>query len=265
MGRKKIKRPVGRPPIKQNRLEALKHIEINAQGQSPLLKLTKESEISHRAFLLWVMQVESRRNISPVAKAVSRSYATAFRYKTTWNWLERAKYSATSDVEAQRLYNEIYGSRFGTSEIEFVQHLIAAPISLTDGKVRSVAEGVERSIAETKPKENNFTKEVKRKHLILIDAAIGYLASGMKDGSLRKNLRDLPTLIALRRELLDDGFKGKGSKFVAESLRVKHAKENDGDIVEAMLEDTEELIAILSALRMRGKGVLAIHGEVKNA
>lgn len=265
MGRKKIKRPVGRPPIKQDREEALKHIEIKAQGQSPLLKMTKETDIAHRAFLLWTMQVESRRNVSPVAKAISRSYATAFRYKTTWNWSARAGYSATSDVEAQRLYNEIYGARFGTSEIEFVQSLIAAPVSLTDGKVRSVSEGVERSIAETKPKDTSFTKEVKRKHLLLIDAAIGYLASGIKDGSLRKNLRDLPTLIALRRELLDDGSKGKGSKFVAESLRVKHAKDNNEDIVEAMLEDTKELIAILGALRMRGQGVIAIHGEIKDA
>ena len=257
----KKKNPVGRPNIKKKNKEEMSRIEINVQGASPLLRMSAESERAHRAFLLWAMQVESKRNLALVSKAVERSYSSVYKYKKDWDWKNRAGYSATSDIEAQRLYNEVYAVKYGTSEIVMVQENIAAPISITDGKVRSVSEGVQKSIEETKPKETLFDKEVKRKHLILIDAAIGYLASGIKDGSLRKNLRDLPTLIALRRELLDDGSKNGGARFVAESLRVKHAKQNGGDVVEAMLEDTEELVAILSALKMKGKGVLAIHGN----
>lgn len=260
---KKVGRKTGTENKVNNRKirERESHIEINAQGQSPLIRKGAESEIAHRAFLLWAMQVESKRNVPVVAKAVERAYHTVFRYKKINNWNDRVSYSSTSDIEAQRLYNDVYGDRFGVTEIVFVQDRIAAPISITDGKTRSVTEGVQVVIDETKPKETIFDKEVKKKHLILIDAAIGYLASGIKDGSLRKNLRDLPTLIALRRELLEDGTKAKGGNIVIESLRVRQAKQNDGDLVEAMLEDTKELIAILEALNMKGKGNAAIHGE----
>jgi hypothetical protein len=52
------------------------------------------------------------------------------------------------------------------------------------------------------------------------------------------------------------GQKGKGAALVVESIRVRDAKDNNGDIVEALHEDAVELTAILEALKSRGKSEL---------
>ena len=99
---------------------------------------------------------------------------------------------------------------------------------------------------------------------MLIDAAIGYIAQGIKEGDIRRTLRDLPTLLSLRNELIGTEKIEEGSRLISESVRVKDAKAIGGDIVDAMYEDAQEIAAILGALRMRGKAV-PHHEEEVNA
>ena len=84
---------------------------------------------------------------------------------------------------------------------------------------------------------------------MLLDASIAYIAQGLKEGDIKRQLRDLPILIGLRNELLELDNKNTKAAIVYESIRVKEAKDTGGDVVEAMYEDAKELQIILSALR----------------
>lgn len=207
---------------------------------------------AHKAFLLWCMQNPTRRNISAVSRAVKKSVSTIREYRLRWEWDERST-AITAESEAISMYRQLYFDTHGTSEIDCVRKNITATISVTGTAPRNVVEAVEKSIKKPE-KETVFDQEMKRKHLMLIDAAIGYIAQGIKDGDIKRTLRDLPTLINLRKEITDVGS-SSNSRLVAESIRVRDAKANNGDIVEAMYEDAVELTAILGALKSRGKVV----------
>ena len=77
---------------------------------SKLLRRKKESEIAHRSFLLWAMQMPNKRNVRLTARASNRSEATLRDFKRRWEWVERAS-DLTSDVEAQTKNPKLYDSK----------------------------------------------------------------------------------------------------------------------------------------------------------
>ena len=222
---------------------------------SPLAKRKGESELAHRALLLYCMQTPSKRNMRGTARAVERSNSTVRGYAKTWDWSERIV-GPSRDAEAQQLYRQLYFDRVGMKEIAMIEKNIVAPISVMGNSTRPVADTIQRTIEETKPpaKSTVFEEEVKRKHLALVDAGIGYIAQGLKSGDLKRSLRDLPLLMTLRRELTGEGKDEKetGGPMI-ESARVRYAKNTGGDIGEAMFEDAQELVAILGALAFKDK------------
>lgn len=221
---------------------------------NPLAKLRKESSNAYRSFLLWAMQTPKKRAVRPVSRAVELAYPTVREYSKRWLWNERVT-SITSDSEAQAIYRRIYFQTHGMSEISLVEKNIVAPISVMGNMPRDIADAVERTVKETnQPKSTVFTDQIKRKHLMLIDAAIGYVAQGIKTGDVRRSLRDIPLLMSLRADLTGENKTNNDSSGVAlESMRVRDAKKSGGDIVEALYEDATELAAILKALSSRGK------------
>lgn len=223
---------------------------------SPLGRKRGESELAHRSLLLYCMQTPKKRNMRATARAVDRSNSTVRGYAKTWDWGERMK-GATRDAEAQQLYRQLYFDKVGMAEIAMVEKNIVAPISVMGNSPRPIADTIQRTIEETKaPKKSTvFEEEIKRKHLALVDAGIGYIAQGLKAGDIRRSLRDLPLLMTLRRELTGEGLKDedKSGMPVIESARVRYAKQTGGDIVEAMFEDAQELVAILGALAFKNK------------
>lgn len=225
-----------------------------AMKENPMGKLPRESGNAYRGFLLWAMQTPHKRAVRPVSKALQKSYPTVRDYSIRWLWSERAK-AVTSDAEAQAIYRRIYFKTYGMSEIAMVEKNIVAPISVMGNMPRDIADAVDRTVRETNPpKSTVFSTEVKRKHLMLIDAAIGYVAQGIKTGDVRRSLRDIPLLMQLRSELTGENKSGDSSSgVVLESVRVRDAKKNGGDIIEALHEDATELAAILHALASRGK------------
>ena len=229
----------------------------------PLSRQPKESEIAHRSLLLWGMQSPKLRNQRAVGRAVGRAHTTVREYRMRWDWESRCK-SPTTETEAQVLYRELYFDKFGVNEITAVQKNIVAPITATTSVPRGVADAVERSIRETKPRdENAFTAEVKRKHLILLDAAIGYIAQGIKEGDIRRTMRDLPLLIQLRSELSGDAKKETG-RMLVESVRVSEAKSKGEDVLDAMYEDVCELQAILSSIKSKPHDIDTSHLREEN-
>jgi len=232
--------------------------------KSPMSRLPGEGIAAHRTFLLWAMQMPAQRQLNPVARAVKRTYPTIKDQFGRWRWEDRVK-SITSDVEAQALYRTLYFDKHGTTETMMVEKNIASPMSVLGSTPRGILQGVQKTLQNTATgKDTVFTKEVKRKHLLLIDAAIGYIAQGIKAGDIRRTLRDLPVLIQLRNELNGDAASSKSGNgsLVLESVRVSEAKKSGGDIVNAMYEDGVELVAILEALRSKGKS--GLHGKLSN-
>ena len=170
-------------------------------AENPLGKLTRESSNAYRAFLLWAMQTPKKRAVRPVSKAIELSYPTTRDFSLRWQWKDRVS-SITADSEAQAIYRRIYFGTYGMSEIALVEKNIVAPISVMGNMPRDIADAVDRTVRETNPpKSTVFTDMVKRKHLMLIDAAIGYVAQGIKTGDVRRSLRDIPLLMQLRADL----------------------------------------------------------------
>ena len=225
--------------------------------ENPLGQLHNEGKNAYRAFLLWSMQCIAKRRINPISKAMELAYPTVRAYSQTWYWDKRGEKEPLADQKAQALYRQLFFDEFGMKEITMIEKNILAPVSVVGNTPRNIIESVNDTIAKTqRPKSDTFTKEVKRKHLMLIDAAIGYIAAGIKSGDVRRSLRDLPLLLQLRNEMTGSSKKGKGGSLVVESIRVRDAKENNGDIVEALHEDAVELAAILEALKSKGKSKL---------
>ena len=218
---------------------------------SKLLRRKKESEVAHRCFLLWAMQMPNKRNVRLTARSSNRSEATLRDFKKRWEWVDRAS-DITSDVEAQTMYRKLYVSKVGTKEIEVVEKNIATPISKIGTIPRSVAQIVDKTIKhqERELKKKDPEEEMRRKHVGLIDAAIGYIAAGIRDGDVKANIRDIPLLIQMRNMILKLEDANKTPQIVLESLRVRQAKDTGGDIIEAMIEDGEELLMILKSVRI---------------
>ena len=165
------------------------------------------------------------------------------------------------EVKAQELYKSLYFAMYGMREIAMIEKYILSPVTVVGSTPRSVADTVTRVVEQSNPKKSQvFTDELKRKHLTLVDAGIGYIAQGIKNGDLKRSLRDLPLLMQLRREITGENKEEKNSTIILESVRVKTAKANGGDIVEAMYEDAQELVAILGALASAKK--VPTHAEI---
>ena len=225
------------------------------QSLGLLTRQPKESERAHRALLLWAMQCPSLRNQRAVSRAIERAPTTVREYKIRWEWEKRCK-SPTTESEAQAIYRQLYFGKYGITEIEAIKKNIVTPLTTMSTVPQGVADAVERSIRETRPDEGSvFTEEMKRKHLMLLDAAIGYVAQGIKDKEIRRTLRDLPLLLQLRSELSDGSSGDSVGGVLVESVRVKDAKARGEDVVNAMYEDVCELQAILGAIRTKESNI----------
>ena len=213
--------------------------------ENPLQQLHNEGKNAYRAFLLWAMQAEGKRTLNPIAKGMELTYQTINQYRRTWNWDVRIEKEQLVDQKCQAIYRKLFFDEYGMREISMVEKNILAPVSVLGNTPRDIADAVDKAIGKTnRPKSDMFTKEVKRKHLMLIDAAIGYIAAGIKSGDVRRSLRDLPLLLQLRKEMTGEDVKNKSSGLAIESIRVRDAKANNGDIVEALYEDAVEMTAI---------------------
>ncbi len=245
-------------------------IEEIEDRQFSLHKMKGEKEKSHRAFLLWAMQSTSKRQASAVGRAIGVSHTQIGNYRKQYRWDERAT-RPTDEVEAYHLYKKLYVPSRGMNELSAVEHNVIIPIGKDDENVpRNLSASIEKAmktakVESLKSAKTNHEKEVKRKHIMLLDASIAYIAQGLKDGDIKRQLRDLPILISLRNELMEMDNKAGKSAIVYESIRVKEAKDNGGDVVEAMYEDARELQVILAALRNKNIDRKEIFGEVESS
>ena len=231
--------------------------------KSPLVRMEKESDREYRAFLLWAMQVKNRRNKLAVSRAIGVSHTTISNWLSKHKWEKRAS-RQTAETEAQQLYRHLYVPKYNMSEIMAVQENIASPITGTVsqeiGSTINATLNIEKKIQKA---PTVHKKELQRKQLLLLDAAIAYIAQGIKDGSIKRQMRDIPLLIQLRNELTEIENSKTNQNIVHEYLRVRNAKENNENVVEAMFEDAKELVVILGSLSKVGKAKEYLQKENK--
>jgi len=220
--------------------------EVESSG---IKRMKCETERHHRAFLLYAMQSLSARKALPISRIMSVSHTAVQQWRKKYRWESRVT-SQTIEVEAQQLYKALYGGTYGVVEISQIEKNIATPVSASSPVSQSVADSVTDAIKQAQSQPTTVHgKEMKKKQMMILDAAIGYVAQGIRDQSIRRNIRDLPVLIGLRNELAGDGVKADGRTIMIESLRVKDAKASGGNVIEAMFEDALELTLILKNLK----------------
>lgn len=217
-----------------------------------LQKKDKESEAAHRALLLYAMQHSKKRSMRAVSRAMERSSTTVREYSIRWKWSDRIEQSgANCEVEAQQIYRHVYFPKFGVKEVSAVDSNIITPVSVSGTTPRTVTDAVSQAIESSeKNKPTVFDKEVKRKHLMLVDAAIAYVAQGIKNQEIRVTLKDIPHLLNLRGELTGEKAKETSSSIISESIRVQDAKARGTNVLEAMHEDAMEILTILGSLKL---------------
>jgi len=232
--------------------------EMNRRKEAgtPLIAKSRyESVVQHRAFLLWAMQVPT--NFASVSRNFNKTTPGIRHWSQRFRWEDRIPSGDNVAVEMRAYYMSIYGEQFGTRELENIgisSEQEKAP------KTKELVGKVDELIKKTPVDPDKLRdRKLRDRHLTAIDASIAYLMKGVKDGTVRRSLRDLPMLIKLREELSTDNNKGGGVQFVVESLRVRQAKANGTDVVEAMYEDAEELFVILKNLKGTGKAQQEIH------
>ncbi len=217
-----------------------------------LNKRKRESERAHRAMLLWGMQDPERRSVRAAARAVNRAESTVREWRSRWEWEKRCDQNLI-EITSQSVYRKLYYEEYKLREIIEIEDKMASPFMPETPVPSSVADSVAEQIKPNKKKEKEQERELMmaKRHVTLVDGALGYIAGQLQDGAIKASLRDIPLLLKMRQELtggIASSTDGGGIAQVIETTRVRFAKESNGDVLEAMHEDALELASILGAL-----------------
>lgn len=224
-----------------------------------LRRREKETEVGHRAFLLWAMQDEERRSVRACGRAVARSEACLREWRGKHEWDKRAEtLGDLATVKASIAYRILYYGSLKLREIVEVESLLPVPF-LPDTPIAAgspLGEQVSEAIrprARDEDAKGKQNEEQRRRHLALVDGAIGLVARRIAAGEVKVSLRDIPHLLDLRSRMVVEGSslsdRHGGGVLPIESTRVRFAREKGGDVLAAMHDDALELAAILGALR----------------
>ena len=231
----------------------------NAPSDSPLAKRKRTADWSgekpheHRSLLLWAMQDEQKRSYRCVASSMSRSDSTVRGWAKKHSWTDRAAMLGdTAQAIAIRLYRTLYLSRYGQREVASVETNMSVPFLATEvAPVDGVGGGKKLEQQHTLDRDQN--QRTAKRHLGLLDAAIGTLARDITNGKAKLNMRDLPHFLRARYDLADVLLPtaAANTQGVVTSVRVRMATASGSSRVRAMYEDSQEVTAILGALVTR--------------
>jgi len=254
-------------------------------GDGHFARKKGELDKDHQAFLLWAMQTPAARSQRLTSIALSMSTTTLRRRMVKWKWRKRVKEVAGatgSDVLAWRQYLNSYANEYGVAAVAAVQKnmVIAGPLTplaiireklgikadpvghAKDSAARAALEDLpgvssesvgDLSGAADSPPPQGSRMERRLKLAKFVDGTLDVYGAQVeralkskKGKGLAVRPTDLPVLIALSDEL--HGVGGDESSGPRESVRVRIARENDEDLLEALNDDSKEIAAILRAL-----------------
>ena len=253
--------------------------------ESPLKRRTEEPLMHHRCLILYAMMDEDLRSYRFLGQAFQKGDATMRRWAKKWDWLGRIKRCGEAvQTRAIQQYGEDHMATYafdmplmaGRMSLTFRPELYRPPDESvatglndpTGGARNRVGEGTERaghapspSASKTiashqagddaqDPKEERKRKTVQ--YARLLEAVLGQAARQISQGNMRVGPRDIPQLIRAHRDLMDivdgTGAAELVGRAVGPSVRMQDAMERGAPVEGAMLEDAEEVAAILRAI-----------------
>ena len=241
--------------------------------ENTIQRRTGERRTHHRGLLLFGMQATSKRSIRAVARALGVSEGSVRNWRDRGDWLERLNNcEGPQDAECLALYRSEYLSDFGRAELPLVARNIIQPLGITEHDNREAHEQQAETIRESRAESvaiatseqaalsavNDYRRDLREdteKHIKLVDASLGLIARKLRADEVRVTVRDIPVLLECRDRLVSvvSGTHGSAGIQAVETVRVKAARKEGTDILEAMLIDAEEVLVIIRALHSAGK------------
>lgn len=215
----------------------------------------------HRALLLYAMQHEPRRSQRGVARALGVAEGTIRQWCSVYSWAPRiAGTVGRVDEVAARMYREHYAADYGPTELPEVADRVIVPLGIQprDAGPRPLSDVEEnlreadRLVREELLRKRKADEELRTKHVRLVDGALGYVVKEMQEGRIRATLKDIPVLLTARSILSGETTASEAAGGAPiESVRVRVAREQGTDFLDAVAEDVEELAVIVGSLRTR--------------
>ena len=217
---------------------------------APINQLKGEPDLAYRCFLLWTMQEPGRRSARAASRAIQRSDGLMRQWKKRWSWQARIDKVSLPDMTAAAIYRARYYKIYKLREIVEIEGRLAAPFLPNTPIPSSIAEEVNKAVMpdKTTHEADSRKKKLKQQHLQLVDGALGLLARKIAAGEIRCTMRDLPALLKVRDEMTGPNVASGNGALLVESVRVRQAKSQGTDLLEAMYEDSQEVMSILGAL-----------------
>jgi len=183
-------------------------------------------------------------------------------------WKARCEaYGEDADQYALDLYRSLYMADYGPTELPEVAHRIVRPLGNLELKSSAAQAShearirvsqalpmakkeVEQATARAVIDHKRNTRQDAELHIQLVDASLGVIAKKLRNDEVRVSIRDIPILLECRDRLVNviSGSHRSEHGPIIESARVKYAKETGTDLLSAMHEDSQELVAMLSAM-----------------
>jgi len=249
---------------------------------SPLARRDKETAEAHRALLLWAMCAPDKRSKTAMSRVTGIGESSIRHYHRVQEWDARVtKVGDDAGEQAVVLYRGIYEQRYGVQAIRALRdhyRYLRAAYVLPDDPASDPAPSQEpepppepkfvapptrasgRTLAkdeEARQIQEDAKAALKDRRLNSIcDAAEIRLVQGLASGKVKVTLADLERILKIRVQLeklkappiLGEEEGGKARESVAKSERVQFAIANGGDVLRAILDDTEEIRLIATVL-----------------
>lgn len=258
------------PPPGPEPIEAPPPIVDPADVLDPRQLVTRlvpdESEVAHRAFLLWGMQNsgdghKTARSIRLVSRALAdpRDEKLLRRWHTSFCWESRARNGRSGEIHCLREYARCYEAGLGHSETSIVARNVrigptdrepiprpnkpAPRASLADA-VKQVKAAEERELTEAQKTRKALrglavgTMQVFQNRLKNTEHPLAVRAS---------DLRSIAEVLAMTEEPVSPDGPAQGPAMV-ESVKVRTARANGTPVLAAALEDVQDLVVILTHL-----------------
>lgn len=234
----------------------------------PLLPLPKESDDAHLAFLIYGIMKPRRGNLTILSKHIRRGASTLRFWRKNYLWKTRLQaFDATAvELECMQAYYIYANSTHGEDFLGGLSEYIRVPYPADFGDLftpyKNRTKKKDPDADNTNPRqlvdaaknavesEHKTHKDRTEKILELTDLSLEYYADSLSKGKVRVSARDLLTLAKTASMIHEDvmGHESPGGPVLIESVRMKQARASGANILEACLEDAEELVVILMHL-----------------
>lgn len=228
----------------------------------PLLPEAGETPAEHRAFLLYGMTIPSKRGrLRRVGAAVGRNESTLRHWHKTRTWDARLSVlGGDAEMRAAEAYHIQYNLERGDTEVKAIAAMMRVPYRPPPSVMREEAsKPIEEAAESLHEAARSKHKEQRGKLVKLTDAMMSYIAEMLKNKKVRVTAGDILTLAKASNLLAFDPYEDAGTTDtgprVVESVRIRLARQQGTDILEAAQEDAEELALILRTLRMGRAGL----------